>query len=73
MVKALGAALKWLLLCLLPFYLGACLFICGIVWLTADLESVTMDLPIIAILCVPLAGMMAAGWSIPPHRSNHRL
>lgn len=60
------AALKWVLLCLLPFYIGCFLFIAGIFWMTADAASVIMLWPVIAILCVPLAGMMAAGWSIPP-------
>lgn len=65
MVKALLAALKWVLLCLLPFYLGVCLFVCGAMWLTTGFDSIAMELPIIAILSVPVAFMMAAAWHIP--------
>lgn len=68
MVEALLKSLKWVLLCLLPFYLGVCLFVCGAMWLTTGFDSIAMELPIIAILSLPLAGMMAAAWHIPLDR-----
>ncbi|MDZ4833281.1 MAG: hypothetical protein SGJ27_05715 [Candidatus Melainabacteria bacterium] len=68
MVEALLSALKWVVLCLLPFYLGSIVFICTFMWLTTGADQIVNMLPLIAILNTPLAFMMAAQWSLPHTR-----
>jgi hypothetical protein len=66
MLNALLAALKWVALCLLPYYVVLFLIVCAFMALAADLRAVTDLWPVIAILCFPVAGMVAASQSIPP-------
>jgi hypothetical protein len=70
MLKAIGAALKWVAFCFLPFYVGLFLLLCVFMALAGSFDGLKDMWVINAILCVPLAGMVAASQSIPP-RGHH--
>ncbi len=62
--NALLTGLKWLVCYYLPCYLGLFLFIMGAMLLALNLQVPEDHLVIIGILCVPLAGLLAASLSI---------
>ncbi len=64
--NALLNGLKWLVLYYLPCYVGAFVLCTGFMLLTSGGMQIPWDLlPVIGILCVPLAGLLAASLSIP--------
>lgn len=67
MVKALSAILKWIAFCLAPVYVALMVATCLFMWLTTGYLDTVLELwPVMAILCLPAAGMVAASVSIPP-------
>ncbi len=64
MISIFFAVLRFLAFRMLPAYIGAFLFIFGFSWLMVG--SFIWDAwPVVALLCVPLSGMIAASTVLP--------
>lgn len=67
---ALVKVFKWSVCVYLPCYIGTFIFFTGITSLATQMWVPLNMLPVIGILCVPVAGLLAASLSIE-HRGSH--
>ena len=70
MISGLIAVLRFLVFRMLPAYVGACLFIFAMTYFAVG-TFVFDAWPIVAILCVPLSGMIAASTMLPDVQSRN--